>query len=563
VLVDPGGTLTIDSVAFGKASLLFTNSKSDEMNFGHTSAVIWVKIAVDGATMPGSRTVNQRFDWIISPDYPLISRVSVFVPSADGKFSEMKSGIAHPMNERILRGRLIAFPFQLNAGEHKTLFMRFESIFSLPLSLRIWRPSAFAANESNKNLIFGLFYGALFIMAFYNLFLFFSVRDLSYLYYFLFAATVGWYQTVIDGLSARFIFPDSVWFNAHYVLTSIGLSGIFGMLFVREFLQIQKYSLVLYNLYKIFLGIGIFYVAISVPFFLRMAGTMNSLMWVGFMILNVISGIYALYKGNKNARVYLVATLIFIVGSFLRLFRVMGMETESTLTESMMQIGIILEMTLLSFALGNRINTIMEDEEKEKALIRTRIAGDIHDEIGSNLSSISMSSQMMLRSPRLDDGERSKLIEIAVTAKESAEAIRDIAWFIDPQHDRMADLITKMREAAARMLMKTQHEFTVADEMKIKLPNLQVRRNIYLIFKELLHNVVKHAEAKKVCIDIKNEAGCFVLTFHDDGVGFDERHAHNGHGMKSLRARAQKIEADLLFTTSPGQGTTAKLSVPV
>ncbi len=551
-LRDPKGDLTIDSVAIGSASRQFKQSNSSETNFGHTSDAVWVEFALRNGATTG-------FEWLLAENYSVVDEVELYSPSSGGKFREMVSGIDYPMSERAIQTRVIAFPLILKPSEGRVYYLRFKSQLSLPVSLTIWKPSAFFRNNEKENLILGIFYGALTIMAFYNLFLFLSVKDFSYLYYSLYALITGYYQSCMDGLRFRFILPNSIGLANLEIGSSIWLMGIFWTLFGREFLQVEEYSVFLQNLYRIMVGIFLAGVAFTLIFQSGFMYWLSTPLWVfGALPLNIGAAIYCLRRDNPNARIFLVAATIFIVGILLRGLRVSGLVPASWLTESALQIGVITEMTLLSFALGNRINRIRQETEREKALVRSRIAGDLHDEIGSNLSSISVASQMVEQSGNLGELERRQLRGITETARETADSIRDIIWFINPEHDKSEDLVQRMRDTAAKLLQGMRVDFEAKESKTINAKDLQFRRNLYLIFKEALNNIVKHSKAHQVRIEMEESSDGIRLQITDDGVGFDERKIdpRHGDGIKNLKRRAAEIGCDLHISSEPGKGAT-------
>jgi len=552
-LRDSKHVLTVDSVASGNASGRFTPSKSFESNFGHTTDVIWIRFTVQNQS-------TDRVRWLISENYSIIDNVSFYSPAANGKFTELDAGIAHPMDKRAIQNRLVVFPFVLKAPGQKTFYLRFDSQFSLPVYLKIWKPIAFTEKETKKDLVFGLFYGALLIMALYNLFLFFSVKDLSYLYYFLYAASIGYYQSCMDGLSFQFLTPQNVFFNLHMV-TSIYVAGIFGMLFVREFLQIQKYSKSLNLLYKIL--IGMFIGATICLFFISAAiGTfLSAPIWVGELLINILAGIYCLRRGNGNARIYLVATFIYLFGALFRMLRVVGFEQESLLTESALQMGILAEMTILSFALGNRINTIKAEKEREKGLMRNRISTDLHDEIGSNLSTIVVATEMIKRRS-MDEYITQRLVEIGQTAMKTADTMRDIVWFINPENDRLDNMILRMKDVAASLLQGVQFDFRSPAIIANNL-SPEERRDIFLIYKEVLNNIVKHARATLVEIEVKEDKKLFLLLIRDNGKGFEKESVKMGEGLKNLQRRAKAVGGILNVHSDCGCGTTVEFTLGV
>ncbi|MBN2356167.1 SMP-30/gluconolactonase/LRE family protein [candidate division KSB1 bacterium] len=201
-------------------------------------------------------------------------------------------------------------------------------------------------------------------------------------------------------------------------------------------------------------------------------------------------------------------------------------------------------------------------ELKKIHRIRFNIAGDLHDEIGSNLSSIRVESQMLLQNDKLAVREREQLTAISQTAQETVDAMRDIVWFINPKNDDGENILFKMKETAARLLGGMNWSFSVSPGVRMEWFNLEVRRHIFLIYKEALTNVIRHAEADMCRIEIAAVAEGVAIAIHDDGKGFELSRAQNQGGLHNIARRAEKIGAVLTLTGAPGHGVTIDLSVP-
>ena len=191
--------------------------------------------------------------------------------------------------------------------------------------------------------------------------------------------------------------------------------------------------------------------------------------------------------------------------------------------------------------------------------IRVRIADDLHDEIGSNLGSISMMSQM-IRDGHADKKKNSDfLTSIHHTAVKTAESMRDIVWFIHPENDSAERILLRMRDFAGRLLQNIEYTFVVEERAFTDRLDLNSKRNIYLIFKELLNNIVRHAHALQVNIRMHIRDGHLRLTVTDDGIGFDTTQQRSGVGLDSMHNRASEIGATLHFHSQPNHGTRTEL----
>lgn len=169
-----------------------------------------------------------------------------------------------------------------------------------------------------------------------------------------------------------------------------------------------------------------------------------------------------------------------------------------------------------------KAKNIEQEKELEKQKIRNRIAQDLHDEIGSNLSSISLMSDLIQKSEKVDPESIKKIQRIHKVAKDSSQAMRDIVWITNPTSDNLKDLITKMNEVANDMLSGINWKFDFPEEkFKINL-SPETKRNVFLIFKEALNNIIKHSEAKNAVIKLKISDKNLLLAIKDNGKGFNK-----------------------------------------
>jgi signal transduction histidine kinase len=139
------------------------------------------------------------------------------------------------------------------------------------------------------------------------------------------------------------------------------------------------------------------------------------------------------------------------------------------------------------------------------------------------------------------------------------DTLRDIVWFIDPAHDRLSDLVARMHETAKALLHEIPMQFEPSGDFSTGELPLNFRRNALPIFKETLHNIVKHSKATRVEIAVRRHANVFELRIHDNGIGFDPHARSSGNGLKNLKRRAQEMPGELLIESQPGQGTTLTL----
>jgi ligand-binding sensor domain-containing protein len=191
---------------------------------------------------------------------------------------------------------------------------------------------------------------------------------------------------------------------------------------------------------------------------------------------------------------------------------------------------------------------------------RVRIAADLHDEIGSSIGSISLLTRKIQKEGQLAEDQKSDLSSINRISTQAANSIRDIVWFINPQYDTMQDLILRMKDAAAAVATGTKLHFNTPQENLSRKLAPEFRRHVFLMFKEILTNIAKHAKATEVEIVLVEKKGVWLLMIRDNGIGFDPAAMHNGNGLKNLRQRAEKLSGTLEIRSQAETGTTVIFS---
>jgi ligand-binding sensor domain-containing protein/two-component sensor histidine kinase len=225
-------------------------------------------------------------------------------------------------------------------------------------------------------------------------------------------------------------------------------------------------------------------------------------------------------------------------------------------------------LTLGDFVLGLAVTLLYRYRVRhlvEVERVRTNIATDLHDDIGSSLSQIAVLSEVVRRQVNGSAAASKSLTTIAMTSRELVDSLADIVWSINPNHDHLSDLSQRMRRFAGDLLEANEIEFSF-DAQEIEGPrklDVDVRRQVFLIFKEALHNIVKHSGCGNVAIQLRIEKNAITLTVADDGTGFDLAQADQGHGLPSMRQRAKTLRADLDIASQRDRGTTMSLRVPL
>jgi ligand-binding sensor domain-containing protein/two-component sensor histidine kinase len=208
-----------------------------------------------------------------------------------------------------------------------------------------------------------------------------------------------------------------------------------------------------------------------------------------------------------------------------------------------------------------RINQLRKIET-----MRTRIAADLHDDIASSLASVSLYSEVIQRQLQNEsEATRSLLNRIRDLSREVMENISTIVWTVDPRHDEFSDLIQYFQRYARPLCITAGVTFMSHFPAKMKATILtpEQRRTVYLILKEGLANVLRHADCSQVEFSGTFQNHIIELSLRDNGQGFDMKTALEGHGLLNMKTRARTIGANLQIISEPGAGTVIHLRLRI
>ncbi len=202
----------------------------------------------------------------------------------------------------------------------------------------------------------------------------------------------------------------------------------------------------------------------------------------------------------------------------------------------------------------------------EMERVRTRIAADLHDDIGSNLSQIALLSEVVRQQVgRANSQAVERLSLIANISRQTVDSMSDIVWAVNPQRDRLSDLAQRMRRFADDTLSARGIELRFSADgidRDLKL-GTDTRREVFLVSKEAVNNIARHSECTAAEIEFRLDDGWLELKVSDDGRGFDPAEANGGNGLVSMRMRAERLGGEFEATSQLGRGTTVRLRAPV
>lgn len=229
-------------------------------------------------------------------------------------------------------------------------------------------------------------------------------------------------------------------------------------------------------------------------------------------------------------------------------------------------VGAAIMLVLFAAILFNRYKLKKKLEQQNQLLsVRNNIAKDLHDEIGSTLTSIKILSEVSKNNLDKDQQKAfSFLQKITEQSSQMQQGMSDIVWAIKPDNDRLENMLVRMREYASHTLEPKNIEaiFLTEEPVLVQSLNMQQRRDFFLIFKEAINNAAKYSQASKVEISISKDRDQLQLRISDNGIGFDSCKETSSNGLKNMMARAEALKGSVHIQSEPGKGTTVLAKVP-
>lgn len=222
-------------------------------------------------------------------------------------------------------------------------------------------------------------------------------------------------------------------------------------------------------------------------------------------------------------------------------------------------------IALLAFVgIGLLINRNRLRQKMKELELRNQIAADLHDEVGSSLSSIHMLSQIATQQPGGDIAHQDILTRMSTNAKETMDKMGDIVWMIKPGESEGSNLKQRMERFAYEICSSRNIDTIIKlDELeKVKL-KMEQRKNLYLVFKEALNNAVKYSGTEKIMVSILSQNKQLELLVKDYGKGFNPETTGRGNGLDNMKNRAKELNGELAIITEIGKGTSVQLTMPL
>ena len=359
VLEDPTGEATIDDVTTGALAGDFRHLQTASLNAGYSRSAFWLKVVLNYRPIDPDAVP----DWLLELVYPPMDHVDLYLPDEAGRLSmAWQTGDMLPFSSRQIKQNNYLFDLNVRANQPQTVYLRVASHGSIQAPLILWSSHAYIEDQPGRLYILGIIYGALAGMLAYNLFIFLSVRDPSYLYYILYITCFGLYQLSVNGAGIEYLWPDNPWWANVSTTFLIAAAILFASQFSRTLLQTPRLGRWLDTPLVLMMICAGAIMALSLAADYGLALRLVTGLVLVFTLAVFFIGIVAGLKGQRVARYFILAWSAFLLGGAINATMLLGFLPNTFLTMYASQIGSVIEVTLLSLALADRINSMREQQ---------------------------------------------------------------------------------------------------------------------------------------------------------------------------------------------------------
>jgi diguanylate cyclase (GGDEF)-like protein len=419
---------------------LWRKHDQETLSFGYTRSTYWFRFEVQNST-------NNYIYHLLEIAYPVLDNIRMYVYDAKNglQVAQHTLGDKTSFNSRQIQHRNFVVPLDLEPAQKQVWLLRIKTSSAMQVPIKIWPDRQFFISDQARLMGLGVCYGIMFIMVLYNLFVFMSVREENYLYYVLYVASMAVFLASLQGLSFQYIWPNATSWNDRVIIVMLAGVVMFACLFTRNFLFLsdgeEKLNLAFWTVI-----ISSVFIALSVNFisYAILIQTLIGIAVVGIS-LSIYAGILRWGQGYSSARYYTIAWSSMLLGGVILALNKFNFIPRNFFTENAIQLGSVLEVILLSFALGERLNQEKRErfEAQITALNHERIANAAQAEALEQERFARASQEKSLVYEREAREAQAKVLAIQSEANENLEhKVRERTNELESVNEKLAELST-------------------------------------------------------------------------------------------------------------------------
>lgn len=575
--------LSIDSIIkYKQAHKLSPLTPGKVFSKGYTQSYYWVAFDIEN-------TLNQSVHLMFKEQSSSINQLQLFKVDQQGKIYPLGlTGDHFPFKHRPYRNRSFIYPMVLLPHEKATFYLwadkRGQNMY-MPIS--IGRDVDIIQAEIPQHTLFGFYTGIFVFAVIFNLLLFASVRDNIHLYYAIYIFCTLIFILEEEGLAFQWFYPNLPGLQDYMRLIMASLSCGLLIQVMQLFVNQNSTNSRLYhftNYYKRFCwAMSIIPVFMLFKSFILLEKTVfyiNNFLALLTVIIIIICVVERIRAGYKLGWYYFIATVMLLFGVFNYVFNTLGLTNFNLLKPNGLVVGLTAEIIFLSFALTQRYNFLKKEkeillEEKSRHQVdladgiftaqedeRTRLARDLHDDLGGTLSIIKLNiTAFQHKVLKLTENDRIFYDQTIGMIEKACADLREISHNLMPKNFEQLGLIETLNEHFRTL----NHSGKIAFEFVFQVEHpieSAMEITIYRIVNELVNNIIRHSFASKATIQILSFDERISIMAEDNGIGFNPEIDKKGLGTQNILSRVNYLNGKIQVDSNQN-GTTTVIDIPL
>lgn len=379
---DESGQLSFDAIRSASMSSRFKENVISTPRIRNPNSVYWYKIKIK--FKPESAE-----DWVLEFFDQTLDEIHVYAPGQGGKYTETKFGASFPFRDRFYQHKNFLYKLDNSKAREQVFYIGIKSAQAGSTLIILRHMRWFVQYSIQEYLLFGLFYGMIAVFALYNLLMFFAIKRVQYLYYVLYNVSIGLYEMCIDGIAFQYLWPEFPGWNRYAYGPMLYLSSIFGLLFAINFLYIKSKAP---RLYRLILAVIVLRTLFFVTCIYHPHLFTYKLIEVIPLGIALGCGIYVWKQGYKPGRFFVAGYSFLFLGLLVKVLVLLNVSwlPYGPITHYSLSFCFVIEMVLVSFAIGDNIRALRKKKERaQKRIInQLQINEALKDQLNKELTSL-------------------------------------------------------------------------------------------------------------------------------------------------------------------------------